>query len=138
MEVEPATLAAPDPDGADSLVSTNDPDDLAGEQTWPTEDEMRAADAVVDADETVIPDAKTGTTPRAVKRVPKGMSEYQATWILDEDDDEDGEDGDAEAQDGAHEEMVDAPEVEVDMTEADTDRKTVAFEDIEDEDEEEQ
>ena len=97
MDVEsaPALLAEPSADDADSLVSSNEPDDMANEQTWPTEEEMTGAGGAAEAD--AIPDAKQGTTPRAVRRVPKGMSEYQAAWIVDDDDDdEEEEEGDGE------------------------------------------
>ena len=92
MEVEPALLVQPDSDNADSLVSSNEPDDLANEQTWPTEEEMNGQPADAQAE---IPDAHDGTTPRSIRRIPKGMSEYQAAWIVDEDD-EDGEDDEDE------------------------------------------
>ena len=88
MDIEPTLLAERTPDDADSLVSTNEPDTMANEQTWPTEEEMADAPANNGA---VIPDAPAGTTPKRIKRVPKGTSEYQAAWILD-DDDEDGDD----------------------------------------------
>ena len=135
MDVEPSTLATPDSD-ADSLVSSNDPDDMANEQTWPTEEEMQGNGAPSSENgHDVMPDANNGTTPKAVRRIPKGMSEYQAAWILDDDEDEDGEerdekDGDEETDE--EEEMVDAP-IEDDDLES---RRSVAFQDL-DEDEEE-
>ncbi|KAK7692378.1 hypothetical protein QCA50_004003 [Cerrena zonata] len=138
MDVEPALLAEPDEENADSLVSSNDPDDMANEQTWPTEEEMRAGENLIDED--AIPDALTGTTPKRVKKIPKGMSEYQAAWIVDDTDDEDdgeekvGEDGVVEEE----EEMVDMP-IHEDDTEMETDgRRTVAFEDLDEEEEEKQ
>lgn len=139
MEVEPELLAEPDDENADSLVSSNDPDDMANEQTWPTEEEMRGAHGDFDVDDAPIPDAKLGTTPKAVKKIPKGMSEYQAAWIIDESDGED--DGDQEVKEGGEgmdedeEEMVELP-VKDDDAEMDTDgRKGVSFKDL-DEDEE--
>jgi len=143
MDVEPTVLAEPDPSDADSLVSSNDPDDLGNEQIWPTEEEMQGTGNVLSADGT-LPDATTGTTPKTVKRIPKGMSEYQAAWIIDEDDDENGEgvdadDGsEAEMQDVEDEEMVDMPmhddgeEMEMES------RKSVAFQDLDAEEEEKQ
>jgi pre-rRNA-processing protein TSR1 len=143
MDVEPTVLAEPDLSDADSLVSSNDPDDLGNEQTWPTEEEMQGTGNVLSADGT-LPDATTGTTPKTVKRIPKGMSEYQAAWIIDEDDDENGEgvdadDGsEAEMQDVEDEEMVDMPmhddgeEMEMES------RKSVAFQDLDAEEEEKQ
>ncbi|KAF7322002.1 Bms1-type G domain-containing protein [Mycena kentingensis (nom. inval.)] len=136
MELEPALLAEAG-DDADSLVSTNDPDDMANEQTWPTEEEMRGNNA--SSNEAAIPDAKQGTTPRAVRRVPKGMSDYQAAWIVDESDDEDGDDnepgsGDEEMDDAEPEEMEDLPVEEDHEMETDS-RRSVAFQDLDNEEE---
>lgn len=141
MDVEPTILAEPDPSSADSLVSSNDPDDLANEQTWPTEEEMNDGP---DSIQPRIPDAEKGTTPKAVRRIPKGMSEYQAAWIIDETDEEDVEE-DAEGrevngegemdEDSEREEMVDMPmdeEMDIDS------RKSVVFQDLDNEEEEKQ
>jgi pre-rRNA-processing protein TSR1 len=142
MEVEPVTLADPDPDMADSLVSSNQPDDLANDQTWPTEEEMNGSAGY--AAQTELPDAKDGTTPMAVRRIPKGMSEYQASWIIeDEDSGEDSEDlakkdGEFEMEDVAleEEEMQDLP---IDDHEMDLDsRRGVTFQDLDIEEEEKQ
>lgn len=137
MEVEPTVLAEPDPELADSLVSSNDPDDLANEQTWPTEDEMKGAETTP-AGEDTLPDAKLGTTPKVVKRIPKGMSEYQAAWIIDESDEEDQEEGgsDGEMQAGEEEEMQDMPLVP-DEPETDQSQRDVHF-DLDDEEEDKQ
>lgn len=138
MDVEPALLAEADPSSADSLVSSNDPEDLENEQTWPTEEEMKGG---IDDVQTGIPDAVVGTTPKAVRRIPKGMSEYQAAWIVDEDD-EGGDEGDEsnqstdeidmETQEEEEEEMVDMP-----MDDTATE-KEVRFNDLDMEEEEEQ
>ena len=141
MDVEPIILAEPDPSSADSLVSSNDPDDLANEQTWPTEEEMNDSP---DSIQPRIPDAGKGTTPKAVRRIPKGMSEYQAAWIIDETDEDDVEedaegrevDGEGEMdEDSEREEMVDMPmdeEMDIDS------RKSVVFQDLDNEEEEKQ
>ncbi|KAK1225651.1 ribosome biogenesis protein tsr1 [Marasmius sp. AFHP31] len=130
MEVEPALLAEPNESSADSLVSTNDPDDMANEQTWPTEEEMNGN--VEGEDRHNVPDANLGTTPKSVRRVPRGTSEYQATWIVDDDD----EDEDAEEDKENRNEVVmeeDEPEEMVDLQpdedmETDTNnRKSVNF-----------
>ncbi|KAF8972993.1 ribosome biogenesis protein tsr1 [Flammula alnicola] len=138
MEVEPALLVEPDPSSADSLVSSNDPDDLANEQTWPSEEEMNGATDDVQAE---IPDALEGTTPKSVRRIPKGMSEYQAAWILDEDDDE-GEDGEESKESADEVEMEDMQEVEemqdMPMDDTATEVGGVRFEDLDIEEEEEQ
>ncbi|KAF8070811.1 ribosome biogenesis protein tsr1 [Lyophyllum atratum] len=140
MDVEPAVLAEADEEEADSLVSSNDPDDLANEQTWPTEEEMNGG---VESAHSSLPDADKGTTPKAVKRIPKGMSAYQASWIIDESDDEDEGEADRK-EDGSEvemeeiaeeeEEMQDMP-IEDDMT---SDRREVTFQDLDNEEEEKQ
>jgi pre-rRNA-processing protein TSR1 len=142
MDVEPTLLAEPDAEDADSLVSSNEPDDLANEQTWPTEEEMAGpSHATIEGS---IPDAKKGTTPKAVRRVPKGTSEYQAAWIVDESDDEDGEGDEAGSEaemDDAEEqeEMVEMPVQDEDDTEMATDgRRSVHFQDYDDLDMEEE
>jgi len=143
MEAEPVVLAEPDPESADSLISVNDPDDLVNEQTWPTEEEMKGVDQGVEG--TSLPEAKAGTTPKHIKRVPKGMSEYQAAWIVDSDeedggDDEDGE-GDAVSMDtgGEGEGEGEAPEEEEvamdELMELETKKSVVAFQDLEMEEE---
>jgi pre-rRNA-processing protein TSR1 len=107
MEIESTLLLEPDSSSADSLVSSNDPDDMANEQTWPTEDEMRNGDIQEDAGS--LPDATVETTPKVVKRVPKGMSEYQAAWIVDESDDDVDNAEDA----GSEVDMKDQEEIEM-------------------------
>ncbi|KAK0505090.1 ribosome biogenesis protein tsr1 [Armillaria luteobubalina] len=144
MEVESVTLAEPDASSADSLVSCNDPDDMANEQTWPTEEEMNGAPGE-DHGEDNLPEAKSGTTPKVVKRIPKGMSEYQASWIVDESDDEDDE-GDHDEKEDEEMEMTGAEEEEemVDMqmdedNDMETDgRRGVTFEDLDHEEESKQ
>ena len=139
MEVEDVTIAEPDPSSADSLISSNDPDDLANEQTWPTEDEMNVAGPEQDE----IPEAVNGTTPKAVRRIPKGMSEYQAAWIIDDDGDDGDEDG-KEGEDDTEmagiqeeeEEMQDIP-VEDDQMDLDN-RERVTFQDLDVEEDEKQ
>ena len=76
---------------------------MAGEQTWPTEEEM--AEAAAGATNGGGKKEAAGT----VKRKPKGWSDYQAAWIpdsdsdeynSDEDDEDDDEDDDDEEEDG--------------------------------------
>lgn len=143
MEIEPTLLAEPDASEADSLVSSNDPDDLANEQTWPTEEEMQGSANGTHGPDSTLPDADLGTTPKTVKRIPKGMSEYQAAWIIDEDEDEgDVQDGgsDGEMDEVEEEEMVDLPigadgdDMEMEMGS----KKGVTFQDLDVEEEEKQ
>ncbi|KAI0032897.1 ribosome biogenesis protein tsr1 [Vararia minispora EC-137] len=140
MDVEPAVLGAPD-DDADSLVSSNDPDDLANEQTWPTEEEMRGVPGPSGGEPgDALPDAENTTTPKAVRRIPKGMSEYQSSWIIendddDEDDEDDGGEGDGDA--AMEEEGTDDAPVEDEEMEADS-RRSVQFEELDADEEERQ
>ena len=139
MDVEPALLGEPDRDEADSLVSSNDPDDMANEQTWPTEEEMDEPAGQSFGEH--IPDAKQGTTPKAVRRLPKGTSEYQAAWIVDESDDEgeDGVVGNDEGRNGeAEEEMVEMAMHDDDEDMEIEDRKSAAFQDLDMEEEDRQ
>lgn len=60
-------------DVKESLQSENIPDPMEGEQTWPTEEELAEAEE------------ESRVQKRRVKKVPKGMSDYQAAWIPDSD-----------------------------------------------------
>jgi pre-rRNA-processing protein TSR1 len=133
MEVEPELLAEPHRSDADSLISRNDPDDLANEQTWPAEDEMRVVEDAKNVEP--LPDAKIGTTPKRVRRLPKGMSEYQAAWIVDDESGEDGGSDEEEecAEDMQEEEVEDALDVPVEEG-----RNDPLFQDLDMEDENEQ
>ena len=96
MDIDPASthsvLAEPVDSDADSLVSSNEPDDMANEQTWPTEEDMASAPALGNGQDTSIPDVPVKATKK--KRVPKGWSKYQASWIIDSDsEDDEGDDG---------------------------------------------
>jgi len=87
------------------LDTENVPDCMEGEQTWPTEEELLAAEQ-----EKVV-----------VKRVPKGTSEYQAAWIHE--DDEDG--GESNSETDSDEEMENEdhelpPEAELSQDEEET------------------
>ncbi|XP_076105555.1 pre-rRNA-processing protein TSR1 homolog [Mytilus galloprovincialis] len=65
------------PSQQESLESENVPDPMEGEQTWPTDEELAEADK--------------NAKKKVVKKVPKGTSEYQASWIVDSDDDNDSQ-----------------------------------------------
>ena len=134
MAVEPSVYSVPNPEDADSLISSNDPDDMQNEQTWPTEEEMQD-DSSRNITGDLLPEGVPGTTPRAIRRVPRGTSAYQAAWIIDEDDDDEECTGvnDEGIQDGNAEEVPvrveDGMEVEA------HDSKGVAFQDLEEEEE---
>ncbi|MCO5591753.1 hypothetical protein L7F22_045745 [Adiantum nelumboides] len=71
MELEKASILCPDPTLQEQLILENIPDPLAGEQTWPTEEELARAD-----------EEKQSRLKKIL--LPKGTSEYQAAWIVDE------------------------------------------------------
>lgn len=136
IDIEPTLLAEPRADDADSLVSSNEPDDLVNEQTWPTEEEMAGGSTIEGS--SAIPDATKGTTPKRVRKLPKGTSEYQAAWIIDEDEGEEGEEGEAEGVEEEEmqeeEEMIEMPMKDEEDMETDG-RKSVTFEDLDMEEE---
>merc|ERR1719341_805996 len=81
------------------LDCENVPDCMDGEQTWPTEEEMAAASAV------------SQPAVRKVAKVPRGMSDYQAAWIAEEDGEDDHQDDEEgnEDDDDDDDDMVDTP-----------------------------
>lgn len=81
-----------------SLQRENIPDEMDAEQTWPTEEEIKHAQAET-------------KKSKLIKRIPKGMSDYQACWIPDveecnddDDDEDDSEDGDDDSMNEEDEE----------------------------------
>ncbi|KAG8214265.1 ribosome biogenesis protein tsr1 [Butyriboletus roseoflavus] len=140
MEIEPQVLSERVPSSADSMISTNVPDDMANEQTWPTEEEMAGAPTrEVGMDDIEVPDAKNGTTPKRIKRIPKGMSEYQAAWIADEPDDEDdNEEEGSDHQDDAPVEEEEMVPIDEEMELESEKKSIVAFRDLDVEEEEKQ
>ncbi|GAV63463.1 DUF663 domain-containing protein/AARP2CN domain-containing protein [Cephalotus follicularis] len=85
-DVEVIQSMIPDSFNQEPLLIENVPDPLSGEQTWPTEAEMAEADG--------------NQKERRLKKrtLPRGTSEYQAAWIVDDTDEE--EDSDSDADDG--------------------------------------
>ncbi|KAF9339581.1 hypothetical protein BGZ91_005464 [Linnemannia elongata] len=97
-------LDVPVPGEQDDLAAENEPDLLANEQTWPTEEElMEAEERVKNMDPSQRPEQSFNTVApkKAIRRVPKGTSNYQAAWIVDSDheSDEDIEDEDEDEDD---------------------------------------
>ncbi|XP_053376015.1 pre-rRNA-processing protein TSR1 homolog [Mercenaria mercenaria] len=74
MNVEAVSVLRPDSSKQESLDSEVVPDPMEGEQTWPTEEELAEAE---------------GNHQKVTRRVPKGTSDYQAFWILDDEEDND-------------------------------------------------
>ncbi|KAI9298993.1 DUF663-domain-containing protein [Neoconidiobolus thromboides FSU 785] len=84
----------PNPELQDSLINCNEPDLMEGEQTWPTEQELKEADERIEQ-----LGLDTETKPRT-KRVIKGTSSYQAAWIVESE----GEEEDLEMDEEENEE----------------------------------
>ncbi|CAI5969965.1 unnamed protein product [Closterium sp. NIES-65] len=90
----------------DPLVVLNTLDPLAGEQTWPTEEEMAAAEAEerkrAESKALGGGGGKEGKGGARRIRVPKGTSSYQAAWMQggDEEESEGEEEDGEEGQDG--------------------------------------
>lgn len=80
---EVPVLARAPQESREPLVRENEPDLLDAEQTWPTEEEIKEAEA-----------SRAAALRR--RRLPKGTSEYQAAWIPDDDDGYFDEDDDLE------------------------------------------
>nr|XP_033777116.1 pre-rRNA-processing protein TSR1 homolog isoform X2 [Geotrypetes seraphini] len=80
MEEDLKVLMKADPRLQESLQSEVIPDPMEGEQTWPSEEELKEAEESLTNKRTVV------------KKVPKGTSSYQAAWIVD---DESGEEEDS-------------------------------------------
>lgn len=93
MDEDIKLIARADAAFQESLQSEVEPDPMEGEQTWPTDEELREAE-------------EAHQEKKVAKRVPKGTSDYQATWITNSDDEEatDGDEND-EDDDGFEEEM---------------------------------
>lgn len=120
-------LAEPNASSADSLVSRNAPDDTHNEQTWPTEEEMASA-PIHDVD----PEKLGSNDAPTKRRIPKGMNEYQAGWIPDDENLSDEEYFDAtdeeQGEDGEKEEGVEMMDVEDDDMDMESRKNSVRFE----------
>lgn len=85
------------PSQQQSLQRENIPDEMDAEQTWPTEEEIAHAQAET-------------KKSKLIKRIPKGMSDYQACWIPDveekacSDADSDDDDNDEHDDDSMNDE----------------------------------
>ncbi|XP_059573561.1 pre-rRNA-processing protein TSR1 homolog isoform X2 [Alligator mississippiensis] len=93
MEEDVKVLMKADPSRQELLQSEVVPDPMEGEQTWPTEEELKEAEEAV-------------KERRKTVKVPKGTSKYQAAWIVDDEEDgsEEDEDGDSMEEDDLMEE----------------------------------
>ncbi|CAM9413488.1 unnamed protein product [Discosporangium mesarthrocarpum] len=100
-EIDHELLAEADPEEREDMAMEADVDGLAGEQTWPTEEELAFADAAVaearaaneetsrkgEVEGEVEGGGKGGRGGRgaasASKKRPKGWSEYQSVWLAE-------------------------------------------------------
>ncbi|EDQ91294.1 uncharacterized protein MONBRDRAFT_15285 [Monosiga brevicollis MX1] len=118
------TLATAHPDFQHSLVAEAEVSPFEGEQTFPTAEEEAAAEA--EAHRTPAQAATEKLFQRKVVKVPKGWSDYQAAWIID---DETLEDAPLEEE----EEDENGPR-QFTATGGDDDNDDAAADDLEDED----
>lgn len=102
---EGEVLARADPEREDLSVEAT-VDDLAGEQTWPTEQELAQAGTTEGVDGMMEQEADKGSEQQQSggKALPQGWSGYQAEWLagagsVDGEDTEGSDEGDAWALD---------------------------------------
>uniref|UniRef100_A0A8C6S5W0 Pre-rRNA-processing protein TSR1 homolog n=1 Tax=Neogobius melanostomus TaxID=47308 RepID=A0A8C6S5W0_9GOBI len=88
-------LMKADPSRRENLQAEAEVDPMDGEQTWPTEAELLEAD-----------EARKN---KRVMKVPKGTSDYQATWIVDEDEENGDIDEESSDEDDDDDDMMDEP-----------------------------
>uniref|UniRef100_A0A672ZTI2 Pre-rRNA-processing protein TSR1 homolog n=1 Tax=Sphaeramia orbicularis TaxID=375764 RepID=A0A672ZTI2_9TELE len=86
-------LMKADPSCRESLQTEAEVDPMDGEQTWPTESELL--------------EAEEARKNKRVMKVPKGTSDYQATWIVDEDEENDEGDEESSDEDDDDDDMMD-------------------------------
>jgi pre-rRNA-processing protein TSR1 len=123
------------------LVDQNPLDPLDAEQTWPTDEEIDQANSMIDKNILFFVELVQEQNETKKKRVPKGTSSYQAAWILE--DDAEGEEVDSDED----KEMI--PDFENDQDNSDEesdeeyedvelDNRSVKFDALDDEANEEQ
>jgi len=100
----------------EDLVTENTPDGMDGEQTWPTDEELKEAETNV---------------KKRTRKVPKGTSEYQAAWILEDGEDED-EDEEEDEDISEDEDMNDIPPAAQEDEDDEEDEGEDGFEEMED------
>ncbi|XP_049581234.1 pre-rRNA-processing protein TSR1 homolog [Syngnathus scovelli] len=92
-------LMKADPSCRESLQTEAEVDPMDGEQTWPTESELL--------------EAEEARKNKRVMKVPKGTSDYQAAWIVDNDENDDPDEESSEDDDDCDDEMMEeAPDNE--------------------------
>ncbi|XP_073348241.1 pre-rRNA-processing protein TSR1 homolog [Pagrus major] len=118
-------LMKADPKSRESLQAEAEVDPMDGEQTWPTESELL--------------EAEEARKNKRVMKVPKGTSDYQASWIVDEDEEENGDTDDESSDNDDDDDMLDeAMEGEDEEINSQEPGSGCASEEEEEEDEEEE
>ncbi|XP_012405318.1 pre-rRNA-processing protein TSR1 homolog isoform X2 [Sarcophilus harrisii] len=112
MEEDIKVLVKADPARQESLQSEVVPDPMEGEQTWPTEEELNEAKALLKE------------KAKVVKKVPKGTSSYQAEWIVDEEGSSSGEE-EEEEEDSEAEDFMEEEDSEAEGSEEECDTVTL-------------
>jgi pre-rRNA-processing protein TSR1 len=86
----------------EDLVTENTLDGMEGEQTWPTEEELRQVEQ------------QEGGLAKKTMRIPRGTSDYQAAWIMEDSRPQDVHSSGEDEQESEDEAMGEAPPVEED------------------------
>uniref|UniRef100_A0A3Q2NUP6 Pre-rRNA-processing protein TSR1 homolog n=1 Tax=Fundulus heteroclitus TaxID=8078 RepID=A0A3Q2NUP6_FUNHE len=126
-EVPVRVLMKADLSTRESLQTEAEVDPMDGEQTWPTEQELL--------------EAEEARKNKRVMKVPKGTSDYQASWIIDEDEEENGEADEESSDDDGDDimdEAMDGDDEEINSQEPGSHAASEEEEDDDDEEEEEE
>ncbi|KAK6473293.1 pre-rRNA-processing protein TSR1-like protein [Huso huso] len=79
-------LMRADPSRQESLQTEAELDPMEGEQTWPSESELKEAEEAL-------------KQRKVARKVPKGTSDYQASWIMEREGESEGEEEEGESSD---------------------------------------
>ncbi len=136
---------------ADDLTAMNEPDLLANEQTWPTEEDMQGAEELGSTMDDAATEMRLSSKAAGKRKVKAGGEGHQASWLIyaeeedeenREDDDDDDDDDDGMDEDGDNLGVADGfgggDGAEVDMNEEMDSRRSDGHEDLDDEEEERQ
>ncbi|XP_068126188.1 pre-rRNA-processing protein TSR1 homolog [Hyperolius riggenbachi] len=122
MEEDVKVLMKADSTTQESLQSEMVPDPMEGEQTWPTDEELKEAEDALKAN------------VKVKRKIPSGVSAYQAAWILEDgesegeegsDDDDDDDDMDDEQEDAMDEAASEEEEASEDEAEEESETVTI-------------
>nr|XP_008123256.1 PREDICTED: pre-rRNA-processing protein TSR1 homolog [Anolis carolinensis] len=92
---EMEVLSKADPSKQEPLQAEAVPDPpMEGEQTWPTEEELKEAQDSLQRSKKIS------------RKVPKGTSAYQAAWILDEEELQNGSEDEEEEEEDDHNDLM--------------------------------